>query len=264
MHILGCLASTTALTRPSVGPIPFADTSYPKNATSVRPILHFSQFSVRFTAFILSNTWFTRLSCVSLSAACTTMLSEILVAPSIPANAEANFVLEYFTCRVDTKQQFLVEIQNMQSVWQMLLCHGIWVPTPAGGTPCSGLALRIPWTHSTLAGLHRLLGSGDVLELSLNSFVLRISMHSLMSRFGLGAITVGLTHGVGPATGSMISNSTNCFSFPSTRSRSWNAVRCNGWATGVTLGSTFNVNCVSFILPGPVNTSGNSWRNCSA
>ena len=47
----------------------------------------------------------------------------------------------------------------------MSLSLGIWVLTPAGGTPCSGLALRIPWTHSSLAGLHRLLGSGDVLEL---------------------------------------------------------------------------------------------------
>ena len=89
-------------------------------------------------------------------------------------------------------------------------------------------------------------------------------MHSLMSPSRLGAITVGLTHGVGPATGSIMSNSTNCFSFSSTRSRSWNGVRRSGWATGVTLGSTCSVICVSFILPSPVNTSGNSWRNCSA
>ena len=34
--------------------------------------------------------------------------------------------------------------------------------------------------------------------------------------------------GVGPATGPTIFNSTNCFSFPCTRSRSWNWVRHNG------------------------------------
>ena len=38
----------------------------------------------------------------------------------------------------------------------------------------------------------------------------------------------------------------------------------SGSATGVTLGSTCSVICVSFILPSPENTSGNSWRNCSA
>ena len=67
----GCLASTTALshTHSSVGPMPFSDNRYPKNASWVKQILQISQFSARFTALILSITWRNRLSCVSLSTA---------------------------------------------------------------------------------------------------------------------------------------------------------------------------------------------------
>ena len=36
--VSGCLASTTALTRSSVGPMSFVSTRYPKNSSSVRPI----------------------------------------------------------------------------------------------------------------------------------------------------------------------------------------------------------------------------------
>ena len=75
--------------------MPFSDSSTPMNTSLSMLNKHFSAFNVRQHSCRRCIVWWSRLLCVSVSGPCTTISSEMMSTPSIPARAEA---ISYWYC----------------------------------------------------------------------------------------------------------------------------------------------------------------------
>ena len=89
-----------------------------------------------------------------------------------------------------------------------------------------------------------------------------MSMQRRMSPPDLGTTTTGLTHGVGPSAGSMISKLMSSWIFSSTFDLRLKGVLRIGCATGFISGSMWSCTGRSFNFPTPLKTSG--YLSCRA
>ena len=92
---------------------------------------------------------------------------------------------------------------------------------------------------------------------ALSNLINSMSMQRRMSPPDFGTTTTGLTHGVGPCAGSIMSSSMSSLIFSSNFDLMLNGVLRIGCATGVTLGSMWSCTARSFNFPTPLKTFGN-------
>ena len=201
------------------------------NSRRVIPNKHFSRFTVR--PLSLSRRIVARKarSCVSCVSPYTIMSSEIFCAPSIPAKATAiscwycsladvtpNISLLYRYNPLWVANVVISRDSGSSSIWWYPHFKSIFENT---------LAPFIFSSTSSTVGIGYQPRSMDLLAS-------RISKQIRTSPSDFGTITTGLSHGVGPSTGSIMSCSNNCHTFLSIFGRIWNGCLFMWHATGFT------------------------------